>query len=450
MATTLTVQRGDELPWEAVARAVGFGLRTGPGAMWLRDDVIRHVGEVAGRLGTRYVRGPALTGDAVLARSPSGYGFEGVVLALERMVETGVKPMVEVGSMPLVLARGDESVGASKYRSSPPADWNKWEAFVDRLMGELVGRFGAAELRGWLFTVWDRPDTERWAGTRGEYLELYERTARAIKRVDAGLRVGGPTVMDPGFAEAFVDGVAGVGRELCDYVVVQTDIADVLAGRDAWLMDLRRRVSSRLGDDVPVVVELDGGESGLDASASAGALVSAVLRLGERCDGVVVGSATDIDDTDGLRYEPFHGGRGLLTVNGLPKAGLHALSWLAGMREGRRVGIEWGGDGLSEDAGGIAVERGPGEAAVLVWSGDAEVRLRLARLPGSTAEVLRVSPGAGSACEVWEELGRPAFVDRGLLERLEEASRPVASSLWPASEALELPAGSVALITAKG
>ncbi|MEM6553317.1 MAG: hypothetical protein AAF750_14465 [Planctomycetota bacterium] len=447
MATTLTVQRGQELPWEAVGSAVTFGLRTGQGALWLRDDVVRHVGEVAGRLGTRYVRGPALSGDAVLARSPSGYGFEGVVSALERMVECGVKPMVEVGSMPLVLARGSESAGASKYRSSPPADWGKWEAFVDRLMGELVGRFGVAELRGWLFTVWDRPDGERWAGTREEYLELYERTARAIKRADRGLRVGGPTVMDTAFAAAFVEGVE---RALCDYVVVQVEMAEVLAGRDGWLLDLRRRVSSRQGDDVPVVVELDCGQAGLDSAVAAGGVLRAVLRLGERCDGVVVGSATDIDDTDGFRFEPFHGGRGLMTVNGLPKAGLHALSWLAGMRDGRRVGVEWGGDGLPEGAGAVAVERGPGEVAVLVWSGDADVRLRLARLPGSTAEVLRVSPGAGSACEVWEEMGRPAFVDRGLLERLEAASGPVALSLWPASEALELPGGSVALVTAKG
>lgn len=31
-----------------------------------------------------------------------------------------------------------------------------------------------------------------WAGTRSEYYDLYEETARAVKSVDTRLRIGGP------------------------------------------------------------------------------------------------------------------------------------------------------------------------------------------------------------------------------------------------------------------
>jgi Glycosyl hydrolases family 39. len=48
-------------------------------------------------------------------------------------------------------------------------------------------------VRRWAFEVWNEANLEVfWAGTKEEYLRLYETTARAVKQVDASLQVGGP------------------------------------------------------------------------------------------------------------------------------------------------------------------------------------------------------------------------------------------------------------------
>ena len=57
----------------------------------------------------------------------------------------------------------------------------------------LVERYGIDEVSQWYFEVWNEPNLDFWAGSPRQqtYWKLYEHTARALKRVDSGLRVGG-------------------------------------------------------------------------------------------------------------------------------------------------------------------------------------------------------------------------------------------------------------------
>ena len=70
----------------------------------------------------------------------------------------------------------------------------------------LVDRYGIDEVSHWYFEVWNEPNIDFWTGDpkQSTYFELYDHTARAIKAVNAQLRVGGPATAQAAWADAFI------------------------------------------------------------------------------------------------------------------------------------------------------------------------------------------------------------------------------------------------------
>jgi len=113
--------------------------------------------------------------------------------------EKGITPLVEVGFMPEAL-----SVHPQPYRHNfpqgniftgwayPPKDYAAWEDLVYQFAGHLRKRYGDAELKGWLWEVWNEPDIAYWKATREEFFKLYDYAAEGIVRAAPGARVGGP------------------------------------------------------------------------------------------------------------------------------------------------------------------------------------------------------------------------------------------------------------------
>ena len=57
-----------------------------------------------------------------------------------------------------------------------------------------MDRYGINEVSQWYFEVWNEPNIDFWTGEpkQATYFELYDHAARAVKRADTRLRVGGP------------------------------------------------------------------------------------------------------------------------------------------------------------------------------------------------------------------------------------------------------------------
>ena len=105
-----------------------------------------------------------------------------------------MKPFVELSFMPGALASGtqDRSSGG-RATSRRPRTTKKWEELVRALVAHFTERYGEDEVRSWYFEVWNEPNLDGFfAGTQQDYFDLYARTARAIKSVSPGYRVGGP------------------------------------------------------------------------------------------------------------------------------------------------------------------------------------------------------------------------------------------------------------------
>ncbi|HEX4701181.1 MAG TPA: hypothetical protein VH352_03555, partial [Pseudonocardiaceae bacterium] len=146
-------------------------------------------------LGVTHVRAHAILHDDNGVVTESGYSFERIDALYDRILGLGVRPIVELSTMPATLAR-DPAQTVFTYRGiiSPPRDWTQWRELVGALAAHLVDRYGIEEVAEWGFEVWNEPNlVVFWSGTQAEYLRLYDEAARAIKDVDPRLRVGGPS-----------------------------------------------------------------------------------------------------------------------------------------------------------------------------------------------------------------------------------------------------------------
>ncbi len=86
-----------------------------------------------------------------------------------------------------------------KGHTLPPNDWDKWEELIYETVKHVVDDMG---VKGIYWEVWNEPDVLWfWNGTKEQLIEVYDHTARAIKRADPTALVGGPTVakLQPSF-----------------------------------------------------------------------------------------------------------------------------------------------------------------------------------------------------------------------------------------------------------
>jgi xylan 1,4-beta-xylosidase len=132
---------------------------------------------------------------------------------LDRIFDTfhavGVKPLVEIGFMPQALSTHPEPYRHGFPQSDiftgwayPPKDYQKWSEVVFQLVHHLRQRYGDAEVKTWLWEVWNEPDIEYWKGTQEEYFKLYDFTVDSVLRALPSARIGGPDSTGPGNAKA--------------------------------------------------------------------------------------------------------------------------------------------------------------------------------------------------------------------------------------------------------
>ena len=120
----------------------------------------------------------------------------------------GIKPIVEIGFMPEALSTHPEPYRHNFPKGSigsiytgwayPPRDHAKWSELVFQFTRHLRERYGDAEVKTWLWEVWNEPDIDYWKGTPEEYFKLYDFTADAVLRAFPEARIGGPDSTGPG------------------------------------------------------------------------------------------------------------------------------------------------------------------------------------------------------------------------------------------------------------
>lgn len=302
---------------------------------------------------------------------------------LDNILTTGMRPFVELGFMPQLLACGKEQTALSyKGNITPPKDYQQWSEFIRAFIRFLLARYGRNEVESWYFEVWNEPNLSVFfAGGMEDYFRLYAQTAQAVKSVDDRIQVGGPATATSSWIPEFTR-FCRSGKIPLDFISTHQyagePIGHVLREEDIY--QRMNRAGERLqqaaggsllegfrlvfpdtseqkdlnrtafydnalqvraaAEPLPVYYT----EWNLSATCTApkndtrqvaAYIIKSVLDL----DGVLAGSAfwsfSDIFEELAFFPTPFSGSFGLLTVDGIPKPAFYAFKLLSQLGDKR-------------------------------------------------------------------------------------------------------------------
>jgi xylan 1,4-beta-xylosidase len=449
---------------------------SGRAILSLRESYRQDLRQVKAITGFRYVRFHAILHDEVgvydeNAQGQPIYNFSYVDQIYDGLLAEGEKPFVEISFMPKSLA-AQNLLHAFWYKQnvSPPKDWGKWDELTRQFAQHLVERYGIDEVSQWYFEVWNEPNIDFWGGDpkQATYWELYDHTAKALKNLNARLRVGGPATAQAAWADAFIDHCAK-NQVPVDFVsthVYGNDKAeDVFAThekipRNQMVCRAVQKVHDQIKASVMPALPLIWSE--FNASYSNEPDVTDSTYMGpwmadtiRQCDGLVdvmsYWTFSDVFEEQGVVKTPFYGGFGLLAAGSIPKPAFAAFKLLHQLGEERIA--------LNSDSA-LLTRRKDGTLVLAVWNyappgkggSDKTVTLQLQSTNAKHALISRVDGGHGDVRPAYEKMGSPRYPTAQQIQALRKAAElgaPEASSVRDGKLTLTLPAQGLAVIELK-
>ncbi len=456
----------------------------------LREDYRRQLRQAHEELGFRYVRFHGLFDDdmsVVLADSPSPYipsdrvkySFMNTDNVFDFLLSIGMKPFLELGFMPRLLASGTETVMAYGGNITVPKDFGMWGDLIEAFARHLLERYGEEEVRTWFFEVWNEPNLPVfWNGTMEDYFLLYETTARAVKKVCSDFLVGGPATSINAWIPEFRNYCKEKSVPL-DFISTHhyptddpmwnnpgTDLMALMAEQGADVMNrydrhIMRKMTERAckeAGDLPLYYTEWNVSAVLGDAVHDEAYTSAyIARITDENDGLVKGYSwwtfSDIFEEMGQIPGEFHGGFGLMTYHGIPKPAYRCYELLHRLGEKR---VEVAAQQENDHLGIIATEAA-GELRILLYNHNTKALNEISKeeiviqLPEGTAEsakVYRIDEQHGNAHSKWETMGSPMYLTKEQTRELLKASELAQekAEVQNAELRLTLPPYGVALI----
>ncbi len=399
------------------------------------------------------------------------YNFSYIDQIYDGLLATGVRPFVEIGFMPNQLA-ASHTLHPFWYRPNvaPPKDWRRWDDLVAAFAQHLIDRYGADEVAQWYFEVWNEPNLDFWAGQPKQetYWELYDHTARALKKVNPRLRVGGPATAQAAWVDAFIRHCAQKQIPV-DYVsthVYANDTAQDVFGtqedipRDRMVCRAVDKVHSQIKSSPMPNLPLIWSE--FNASYKNEPDVTDAIYMGpwladtiRRCDGLVDSmsywSFSDVFEEQGVVKTPFYGGYGLIAEDDIPKPAFNAFKLLHKLGD-ERIQLD------SESA--LLTRRKDGALVLVVWNyvspedsgSPKQITLQLKGTNAKHVLISRVDVSHGDIHAAYEKMGGPRYPTQTQIQQLQQAAdlpAPEARHLESEQFRLTLPSHGLAVIEIK-
>ena len=312
------------------------------------------------------------------------YNFQYVDVLYDALMADGIRPFVELGFMPGKLASGTKTVFWWKGNITPPRDPAKWNGLIRAFVQHMQERYGAEEVaKNWHFEVWNEPDLHNgfWSGDQADYFALYKNTVEAIKAVCPACRVGGPAtavgweadwlayIQKSHIAADFMSThTYGVNQGAFDAdghtgTALSTS-PDSIVGR---VRGSRELVDAYNRANPTTPLELDYTEWSSSYTATdpvhdqyieAAFILDKLRQTSPLAQAMSYWTFTDIFEENGPQMRPFHGGFGLMNLEGLRKPAYFAYKFLA------QLGPE---DIATDDPHTWATRKPDGSVQVLLW-----------------------------------------------------------------------------------
>lgn len=326
---------------------------SGRAVLSLREDYRDDLRAVKAITGFGYIRFHGIFdhGVGLYSEDKNGnpvYNFSYVDQIYDGLLANGVRPYVELSFMPPKLA-AREVHQAFWYHPvvAPPKSWALWDDLITKFAQHLLARYGIDEVSKWYFEVWNEPNLDFWAGDpkQATYYELYDHTARDLKRVSARIRVGGPSTAQAAWVTSFIqhDVKDNVPVDFISTHVYGDDTAQnvLKINENVARRDMVCRAVKKVHDEVeasprpqlPIIF------SEYNASYMNLPDVTDTIFMGpwmantiRECDGLVsmmsYWTFSDVFEEQGVIKKPFYGGFGLVAEGGVPKPAFNAYKLL--------------------------------------------------------------------------------------------------------------------------
>lgn len=481
--SVLAGDQGTPFPhfWEQM-----FG--SGRAVLALRDNYRKDVRLVKSVSDFKYVRFHAIFHDEIGlynldAAGKVVYNFSYIDQIYDGLLADGVRPFVELSFMPQKMAANPKSIFDFWYKPniSPPKDYTRWDAMIDAFARHLIERYGIDEVETWYFEVWNEPNIGFWGGKpyQSTYYELYEHSARAIKQVNARLRVGGPSTAQAAWAGEFIEHCKQKGVPL-DFVsshVYANDSSnkmfhnDIPIARDKMVCRAVRKVSDEIKSSsmpqLPLIFSeynaSYANEPNITDSVYMGPWLATTIS---QCDGLTEAmsywSFSDVFEEGGVPKTPFYGGFGLVAENDIPKPAFNAFALLHRLGQMR----------LKSDSDSVLVTKNADGTLVLaLWNyapPDGTGAKYVAPGPlgasknfvvnvsglskAAQATVWRLDRDHGNVLKTYDAMGRPPFPNRAQIVELRRSAQlapPEVTELDHGKIELTVPAQGLAIIVVR-
>lgn len=407
-------------------------------------------------------------------------------LVFDNILECGMQPLVEIGFMPNMLAKNND-LGMFYYKPniSMPKDDKEWSDYITAFIEYLIKRYGQEEVREWYFEIWNEPDLQVafFSGTQEDYFHLYEVTVRAIKSVDPELKVGGPSTSSSKWVDAFVNFCKDNDVPV-DFITTHQYAGDPLGGVEdqggpvdkeekrlnnsfneefyktvlqnapkhgsvldglrhfmpdkSELLDLpsdlfakNASIVKKQAQGLPVFYT----EWNLSANFSAYTNdtrkvaaydVKTALQIEDDVDGSSIWTFSDIFEEMHPFMEEFHGGFGMLTLNGIPKPVFYGMRMLAQAGDERYILP----DAMDNEVS-MAAFKSENETQVLLVrqkmknldlpKEEVSVTVELDNAPKAVL-LQRIDEVSGNPLKLWEDMGCPKDLTPTQVKELKEKS----------------------------
>jgi xylan 1,4-beta-xylosidase len=427
-----------------------------------RPDSQAQLKTAVDELGFRYIRFHAIFHDALgtVEQGPDGrisYDWTGIDKLYDNLLARRMKPFVELGFTPQALKTSENKIFWWNGNTSHPKP-EAWHALIDAFVRHLEQRYGKAQVRSWFFEVWNEPNLDGFweKADQPAYFRLYDDTARTLKAVDPQLRVGGPSTAGAAWVPEFLVHVAKAGTPV-DFVTTHT------YGVDGGFLDEEGKEDTKLslspdaivGDVRKVRAQIQASKFPNlplyftewstcytprdpihDNYVSAAYILDKLKGAEGQLQGMSYWTYSDIFYESGPPPGPFHGGFGLMTIDGIRKPAWFAYKYLHAL-SGREV--------PTTDAQSWASSDGKRTVAI-VWDwripdqkvsdrpyytklhpsvATAPVTLRFAHLaPGPyRLEVHRTGFEKNDPQSAWIDMGKPAKLSAAQRAKLQSLTR---------------------------
>jgi xylan 1,4-beta-xylosidase len=473
-------QADDTITVDAAAAAAPFPhfwehmFGSGRAILSLREGYRQDLRAVKAVTAVEYVRFHAILHDEVGVYSEDvhgqpAYNFSYVDQIYDGLLANGVRPFVELSFMPRDLASQDVRHTFWYHPViSPPKDYKRWDDLIEALARHLVERYGAAEVRRWYFEVWNEPNLDFWAGSPRQqtYWTLYEHTARALKRADSGLRVGGPATAQAAWIPDFIRFTAEhkIPVDFLSTHVYGDDTPRVFGSDQPVprrelvcraVAKVHKEIKESSRPDLPLLwSEFNASYANHPEVTDAPFMGPWLAETVRQCDGLVQDMSywtfSDVFEEGGVVKTPFWGGFGLRAVGGIPKPAFNAFALLHQLGE-HRFG--------AQAPQALLTRRDDGTLVVALWNyrevgakdvPPRHVALTLAHSGARSASVQVLDAEHGNFAGAYARMGAPRYPTRQQIQELQKAAAlppPVVRTLAGQKLSLDIPPDGLVLVT---